>query len=396
MPKIKKRADGRYARQIYLGIDPTTQKRRYKTIYAATAKEADKLAAEYRAAMGHGLDPGQAGCTFRALAQNYLLAKKAEGVGASWAKTLEAYINHLSPLWSLEADKVRAAHIQAILNGLADWHEGKRPLSHKTLGQILGTCSAIFELAIPEVLQYNPCGKVMVPAGKPSEQREALDDIQQQWVINTPHRAQRAAMLMMYSGLRRGEATALTWGDIDLERGTIHVNKSMDFDGRSIKLPKTAAGIRTVHIPQLLTDFLRTERASEKPMCLYVLHTVDGRMLTEQAWKKLWRSYMLDLNSFYGHGGASKFTPGGLPLQIKTFTVHQLRHTFCTLLYLAGVDALTARDQMGHSSIQTTLNIYTHLDKKYKRHSMDKLNAYLNPCKSDASQTAPSNGLIAP
>ena len=56
MAKSKKRADGRYARQIYLGID-AQGKRKYKTIYAATAKEADRMAAEYRSALGRGLDP---------------------------------------------------------------------------------------------------------------------------------------------------------------------------------------------------------------------------------------------------------------------------------------------------------------------------------------------------
>ena len=50
-----------------------------------------------------------------------------------------------------------------------------------------------------------------------------------------------------------------------------------------------------------------------------------------------------------------------------------------TLMYLSGVDILTAKEQAGHADIKTTLEIYTHLDKKYKRSSMDKLDDYLNP-----------------
>lgn len=381
--RLKRRDDDRYVRQVYIGSKDG--KRQYKNFYGATQNEASEKANAFKLAIGKGLDPDQMGNTFHMIAQSYLITKKAEGVGASWANTLNVHVNHLQPLWQMEADKVRALHIQTILNQLADWHDGKPPLSHKTLGQILGTCSAIFKLAIPETVQYNPCDKVKIPAGKPSEKRDALTEKQQHWVLDTPHRAQRAAMLMMYSGLRRGEATALTWGDIDLEQGLIRVNKSIDCMNHKVKLPKTASGLRTVHIPQILIDFLKAARANESPLCLYVLHSVDGKMLTDQAWRKLWSSYMADLNSLYGHNGASKFRPGGLPLVVDTFTPHQLRHTFCTLLYSAGVDVLTARDQMGHSSIQTTLNIYTHLDKKYKRNSMDKLNSYLT-CKSDASQ----------
>jgi integrase len=48
------------------------------------------------------------------------------------------------------------------------------------------------------------------------------------------------------------------------------------------------------------------------------------------------------------------------------------------LLYLSGVDVLTAHDQLGHADIKTTLEIYTHLDKIYKRNSMDKLSEYIS------------------
>lgn len=63
-------------------------------------------------------------------------------------------------------------------------------------------------MAIPEVVQYNPCDRAVVPAGVPAKRREWLDEERQGWVLNTPHRAKRAAMVMMLAGLRRGEATA--------------------------------------------------------------------------------------------------------------------------------------------------------------------------------------------
>ncbi len=56
---------------------------------------------------------------------------------------------------------------------------------------------------------------------------------------------------------------------------------------------------------------------------------------------------------------------------------HQLRHTFCTLMYFAGVDVLTARDQMGHKDISVTLGIYTALDKKFKKKKINRLDTYL-------------------
>ena len=77
---------------------------------------------------------------------------------------------------------------------------------------------------------------------------------------------------------------------------------------------------------------------------------------------------MRDLNVKYGyHGEENKNRPGGLPMGIDTFTPHQLRHTFCTLMYFASVDVMTTRDQMGHKAISVTLGIYTALDQKFKK-----------------------------
>ena len=215
MPKAKRRADGRYCRQIYIGKGPDG-KRKYHTVYAATAKEADRLAAEYRAALGRGLDPHSKARTVKDLLDALIAAKKAQGVGASWLRSLGNHRDHLQPMWGMQADRVRTADVQTMLNQLAESGDTRHgsvggPLAHKTLGQIAGTLSAAFALAIPEVVQYNPCDRAVVPAGAPPKRREWLDDERQAWVRDTPHRAQRAAMLMMLSGLRWGEATALTW-----------------------------------------------------------------------------------------------------------------------------------------------------------------------------------------
>jgi len=81
----------------------------------------------------------------------------------------------------------------------------------------------------------------------------------------------------------------------------------------------------------------------------------------------MWNSYLIDLNLKYGYPNAhiSKFDPtiekGSLTFKIERFTPHYLRHTFATLLYLQGVDMVTAKQILGHADIQTTVNIYTDL-----------------------------------
>ena len=374
MARNKRRADGRYTRQIYLGKDDSG-KRKYKTFYADTDREAQHLAEEYRAALRKGLDPDLAkDATLATLYDNLITAKKAKGIGQKSLDRYEDNRDAWGDLKDVPAGELKAADFQRVLNHLAEWHNGKPPLSHFTLSNLRSSAKAVYDLAIPEIVLYNPLVKVTVPAGAPPEPREPISEEQQRWIRETPHAAQRAAMLLLYSGLRRGEATALTWADVDLQDATITVSKGYNFAEHKSKCPKTAAGVRVVSIPKVLVDYLKTQQDG----CLYVLHNQRGQRMTEQGWKRLWESYMRDLNVKYGYDGQqNKNRPGGLPMVIDTFTPHQLRHTFCTLMYFAGVDVLTARDQMGHKDISVTLGIYTALDKKFKKKKINRLDSYL-------------------
>ena len=389
MARNKKNTDGRYRYRVYIGKDEDGNKK-FKSFYGATEREAKAAAAEYRAAISKGLDPEQSNATLGKLYDNLIAVKKAKGIGEKSLARYEDNRDAWGALKDMPAGELKAADFQRVLNDLADWHDGKPPLSHFTLTNLRSSAKAAYDLAIPEIVLYNPIIKVTCPAGAPAEPREPISEEQQQWIRETPHKAQRAAMLLLYSGLRRGEATALTWADVDLDTATITVTKGYNFTGKSTKKPKTAAGSRVVSIPKILVDYLRTQRDD----CLYVLHNDKGQRMTEQGWKRLWESYMQDLNVKYGYGGKqNKNRPGGLPMVIDTFTPHQLRHTFCTLMYFAGVDVLTARDQMGHKDITVTLGIYTSLDKKFKKKKINRLDAYLK--KSTAIKLSSDDSPVA-
>ena len=72
------------------------------------------------------------------------------------------------------------------------------------------------------------------------------------------------------------------------------------------------------------------------------------------------------------------------------FTAHQLRHTYATMLYDAGVDVLTAKELLGHTDIKTTLDIYTHLSKERRLKSVTTFDDFVK-CKSCASQSLPKS-----
>lgn len=384
------RADGRIAVQVYLGRDENN-KRKYKTVYGSTQKEADEKALQIKLSMRKGIDVGAMRDTFAEWADRWLRIKEAEVKHGQYAAYKAAVDSLKRFIGDREVSKLRAADFQDILIELAARNDNTgKPSSKQTLRIRRIAATNIMQLAIDNrVLEYNPVLATKLPKTKPPEQRRALFDYEQRWITDFAHRAQRAAMIMLYAGLRRGELIPLTWNDIDLKNGIIDINKSVEcIDGVFILQEdeaKTVSSLRKVRIPNRLIEFLKNEGKEN------VLVTVSAKnvMHTESSWNNLWDSYLRDLNLKYGEFGPfhkkksgksfrSKYDPEGVPLVIPRFTPHWLRHTFATLLYLAGVDVLTAMHQLGHSDIKTTLAIYTHLDEVYKDKAMGKLDDYLS------------------
>lgn len=384
--KHKARDDGRLQSKVYIGTK--SGKKQYKYVYATNAKELEQKVQELKTKLNKGLDLTADRDTFGYWGEKWLKLKKIE-VSAGRYVTYCARYKNLEPLYSMNISKIKATDIQDIIIDCATEPSERtgKPLAKKTLIEIRNTASQIIKLAIQNrVLDYDCAEAVKIPKSAESSTRRALTDEEQRWITDTPHRAQTAAMIMMYAGLRRGELLALTWQDINLEEGTISVTKSVEL----IKgLPhiksggKTDAATRTVYIPRKLISYLQS--TPHDPLGL-VCPTVKGTPMTDTAWRRLWDSYLADLNIKYGDwsgcmqtGGKrpAKHSPMEKPFLIPRITPHWLRHTFITMLYMAGVDVLTAKEQAGHADISTTMSIYTHLDDKYKRKSISKLDEYL-------------------
>jgi len=385
MPRKKNtvREDGRISVQVYTGM--VDGKRKYKTVYGATQKEAESKALQVKISLKKGIDVSAGQDTFKQWVDQFIAMKKFD-VSESQMVSYNSYVKHLSILDGISISKIRVGDIQDIINSLAAENPNThKPAAKKTLSDIKMTASQVFGLAIESrVIEYNPALSVRIPQRAPQAHRRALTDTEQRWILDTPQRAQIAAMIMMYAGLRRGELIPLTWNDIDLKLKTIRINKAVEMkkEGPTLKdMTKTPAGIRTIDIPQRLVDFLKTQ--PKKSVLVFPMKS--GKMMTGSAWAGMWESYMADLNFKYGNcidkqgkRATSKYNCNGIVKTIPPITAHWLRHTFATLLYISGVDVLTAKDQLGHEDVKTTLQIYTHLDKIYKRKSMSKLDDFLN------------------
>lgn len=243
-----------------------------------------------------------------------------------------------------------------------------KPTSKKTLENIVKVASAIFRYAEANNLQGIPhyFKNVVISKKSPQMKRRALTEFEQAMIIDTPHRCQIAAMILMFSGIRRGELIPLRWSDIDLKNGYISITKSVEMQKNEATIKeggKTASAVRKVAIPPILINYLYNYKKNSKVISLLVCPKKNGGLHTKSSFRKMWDSYLKELNVKYGYPNrdVSKFDPKGLPMLIDRFTPHYLRHTYATILYLQGVDAVSAKQYLGHSDVQTTINIYTDL-----------------------------------
>ena len=100
--------------------------------------------------------------------------------------------------------------------------------------------------------------------------------------------------------------------------------------------------------------------------------------MTESAYQRAWDSYMSYLNECAGGKmGSGRKQPVWV---MEKFTAHQLRHTYASMLFDAGVDVKSAQKFLGHTDIEVTLSVYTHLSKFKEDTAIDALNAHLNKC----------------
>lgn len=163
--------------------------------------------------------------------------------------------------------------------------------------------------------------------------------------------------LILYTGLRRGEALALTWEDVDFTLNRVNVDKTVVFEGvRPVVRAgtKTQSGVRVVPLLEPLKKVLISI-----PKRSGFIFSLDGGKspYTQSDFKRLMRYYTLDYN--------------------VSFTLHQLRHEYATICYDAGLTAKDAQKLLGHSNEAVTMDIYTHIRKSRQEEAAEKLNSFV-------------------
>ena len=164
--------------------------------------------------------------------------------------------------------------------------------------------------------------------------------------------------LALASGLRRGELLALRWQDIDLDAGTLRVERALEETKRggiAFKPPKTRHGRRVVTLPASTVAMLRAHRKAQQEHRLrFGLGKAEPDALVFPDWDGSSRSPRAFTLEWSKMAKAANLTVRGF---------HCLRHTCASILIADGLDVLSLSRRLGHGSAAITLGVYGHLFK---------------------------------
>lgn len=352
--KLTKRSDGRY-RCKYKG----------KEFYGDTPREAQAKREEYKRMLEAGMKAEAMGLTVRAYAMRWVSTYKAhltDGPYNTHVRMLNRFCDH-EDIGSRRMQDIDTIDVQDFYNTA----EGK---SYSYICDMRDTIKGLFKFALADrIIQHDPTIKAKLPKGKKGTHR-AITLLERELISKLDHRMRPAAMAMLYAGLRRGEAMALNIDrDVDFANKTITVRYAVRFPDQNhpaIVDPKTEAGARTIPLLDVLADELNGKHG-------LLIADASGNLMSEHAWSRAWESYLVKLSVL--HNGCAKRWYGKTkehkaiiaagvhlpPWEDISIRPHDLRHSYCTMLYDAGVDLKTAQLWMGHADADVTMRIYTHL-----------------------------------
>lgn len=345
-------------------------KRERKTIRieSRTKREKARCKREFRAELESGVNRDFSKTTFREYSLEWLKGRKADpqlsaGTYMRDENRVETINLHLGDMLLSEITRADVRRFQVAImtadeDGKAPTVSG-RPLSGTTAHDTRTTLKQIMAQAVEdEAILRNPCDGLKAPkvdtAEKDALTPEQVARFKALLNASNPRPTLVAFRLCLFAGLRCGEAAALRWRDFDSDAGRIHVERSLCSKTLEFKSTKTDAGRRTIPLDKDTADYLRRFKAVQARRLLAMGISVEDSCICAKAGTE----YMHPAN--IARSLRRFVEANGLP----TVTLHQLRHTYCTLLIAAGVDLKTAQYLMGHRDPATTLKIYTHYNEK--------------------------------
>ena len=256
------------------------------------------------------------------------------------------------PLVALTSD-----HVKLWIKDMVEADEDGRQSSAKTVRNKHGFLAAALNSAVPQHIVRNPCDGIRLPRWTRPEMvcltPEQFDRLL--GAVTEPWRP--LVEFLVASGCRWGEATALQPSHVNRSEGTVNIAQAWKSGAGSYRLgpPKTVKSKRTINVPTSVLDKLDYSHEF-----LFVNRT-GGPVRSHGFIRRVWAPAVHRAWPSVGDAGRPVTDPAAEFLRPR---IHDLRHTAASWMIHRGVVLPVVRDHLGHDSIQTTVDLYGHMDRR--------------------------------
>lgn len=306
-------------------------------------------------------------------ASEWYRVKKKPFVSASTRESYRTALNkHLFPiLGDRMLRAISSMELQKLLNSLAGSSLTKITVVMATLRGVFGSAKA------DRLIATNPTESLARPMAAKPKEKVALTPEQRRQLADVcaSHPQGHYLALMYYLGVRPGEARGLQWGDVDWKLNLVSVQRDIDYkDGAKAGDLKTKASRRDVPLPAPLRALLWPLRSLPDT---YIAHGEKSASapLSKSSAERLWVELMCEAKLVEPASGSNRYGIYDIRRECRaTINPHALRHNYITMCWENGLDPYETMKLVGHTSIATTLNVYTHLSDAQLQKTAVKLN----------------------
>ena len=377
---IQQRGQNRYLLRVFIGRDPNTGKRSYRSqTVNGSLSEAQKALTTLLYQLDHGqlLEDAER-ATVSAYLDHWLeTAAKAKLAESTFEKYRQMMRDYVFPsIGGRRLARLSPMNIQGVYSELLS-----RGLSPRTVRY----CHAVLSSALKQAVRWrlipsNPASFTELPKQRQREMRALTSEQASHFLkVTAEDRYHAFFAVLLLTGVRASEARALTWADVDLPGRTIVIRRAVHDrpSGHVFSEPKTRRSRRSITIPEELVRTLLRHKST---------HCGHGQGQNDLLFATATGKPDSHSNIYNRH-----FKPlaraSALP---EDFRMHDLRHTHASLLLQAGVHPKVVSERLGHASITLTLDTYSHVLPGLQEESAEKLNQLLFPPEQDRARHIPN------
>lgn len=386
--KKGQRKDGRYVKTFSIGSKSDgTYERKY--FYGDSLQEVNAKIDEYKNLLKTGFVKSLDGLSVKEWVNEYESLYHMPKEYGPYRDRINADIGNMA------LSDIRPMHLQRSLNNYSGKSKSAATKYRMLLKQVF------YRAYRNKLIVDDPSIDLMIPDSTTKGTHRALEQWEIDLILNhwQAHNNGLWFILCLCTGLRRSEMIALNWNNIDLDERIITVSQAAYRKGNQFYIrdsAKTAAGMRSIPIPNQLYDALLSIPPHLRKG---LLCTIDGTPLSENSVRNSLNSFCKALeqitngetvdinrqNSITEKIRAASPELENTPRKSFLFRYHDLRHTYATGLYDAGIDVKAAQYLLGHSDIRITIDLYTHLSQTRKKKSFSIIKNHINDWNKELS-----------